>query len=271
MRALSFTALVLICLLTACSKSKPSNPQPPTSASLLLKDVIWTGLPSPFYHFEYNDDSDITKASFASGQAVYDVIYNDGKIAELRNNTTGNKDRLVYTYSNGKPAVIQYINSEGVNYKRCFLEYNSAQQLSRIEWELKVGSTSFAAQKTLQFSYDANKNASLVTTHHHEIDGVQPDLLFTDRYENYDSKMNADGFSLIHEEDEHLLLLPGTSLQQNNPQKVTRTGDGINYEINYSYTYNNKQMPLTRNGIMHFTNSPDADDITLSTSFTYYE
>src|SRR5438876_7841118 len=55
------------------------------SAAVLLKDVVVAHLPSPYYHFEYEPDGRIKRVSFASDFLIYDVLYQDGRIAELRN------------------------------------------------------------------------------------------------------------------------------------------------------------------------------------------
>jgi len=62
-------------------------------------------------------------------------------------------------------------------------------------------------------------------------------------------ELNVDGFSLIHNEFfDHLFLLHGVQLQKNNPGKETRTGDGVNYTVDYTYTYDSRNAPLTKKG-----------------------
>jgi hypothetical protein len=40
-----------------------------------LKDIIYPHLPSPYYHFEYDDQGKLKLASFASDFFRYDVKY----------------------------------------------------------------------------------------------------------------------------------------------------------------------------------------------------
>jgi hypothetical protein len=43
-----------------------------------------------------------------------------------------------------------------------------------------------------------------------------------DLFEQYDNKVNVDGFSLIHDDFfDHLVLLPGVQLQKGNPGRQT--------------------------------------------------
>ena len=60
----------------ACHKDPINQPEPPIVATgLKVKDIIEKNLPSPYYHFEYNDTGNITIAGFQSGLRTYDVEY----------------------------------------------------------------------------------------------------------------------------------------------------------------------------------------------------
>src|SRR6185295_17150865 len=89
--------MVFAIILVSCNKDH-GNPNPDTPPSeeptpkILLKDIVLPHLPSPYYHFEYNADSLVTKADFASGYLIYDVLYNNGRIGEMRNNIIVNHD-----------------------------------------------------------------------------------------------------------------------------------------------------------------------------------
>jgi hypothetical protein len=72
-----------VVLLLSCKKEHAINsaklPAAP-SKHILLKDITIPNLPSPYYHFEYNTDSLVTKADFASGFSTYYVLYGGNKI-----------------------------------------------------------------------------------------------------------------------------------------------------------------------------------------------
>jgi len=55
------------------------------------------------------------------------------------------------------------------------------------------------------------------------------------------------------------------------PGKETRTGDGINYQVDYAYTYTAKNVPLTKTGDAVFTNGNDVGKrFQTSTVYSYY-
>ena len=69
----------------------------------------------------------------------------------------------------------------------------------------------------------------------------------------------------------NLLLLPGVRLQRGNPARVTRTGDGVNFIVDYSYTYDDGKRPLAKSGDLTITNGADAGrTFQLRTEFSYY-
>ena len=141
-----------------------------------------------------------------------------------------------------------------------------------MEWETKTVPVGFAIERTLNFSYHRNGNLLELRDHRHFIDGRQPEALYVDRFEQYDDKVNTDDFMLLHSVNEHLVLLPGAKLQHNNPLRNIRTGDGVNYEISYAYTYNSEKCPLQKKGEMRLTSGPQAGQrISISSSFSYYE
>ena len=70
--------MVFAIILVSCNKDH-GNPNPDTPPSeeptpkILLKDIVLPHLPSPYYHFEYNADSLVTKADFASSVDFVDL------------------------------------------------------------------------------------------------------------------------------------------------------------------------------------------------------
>jgi hypothetical protein len=266
--------VIIAFVLGSCKKETVNYIPPPTedrAPVVLLKEIVIPNLPSPYYHFDYNADSNVSAVSFASGLNIYNVLYDGNRITEMRNTIVVNKDRLQYTYdNNNRVAAIRFADSAGVVYSRVFFVYN-AQQLTDIEWELKSG-PGFVVYKTMNMTYHPDGNLKDLRYHRPGMTG-QPAITYTDRYENYDTGINADGFSLVHNEFfEHLLLLPGVHLQKNNPAKQTRTGDGVNFIADYTYTYNNKKQPLVKSGNVLFVNGADAGkNFETRSVFSYYE
>ena len=267
---LSVLALgVIVC--SSCDKDDDVIPQPPPQnpPAVLLKEITIPNLPSPYYHFEYTDSGMINKALYASGLRSYDVIYSGTKIAEMKSTHIINKDRLKYVYdSGGKIAVIEYNDEGGAVYKRAFLTFQG-NQLQNMEWERKENA-GFIVERTLSFVYQSDGNVLEMTDHRHPVTG-QDEATYVSRYEQYDTKLNVDGFSLVHENNDHLLLLPGVVFQKNNPSKLIFTGTGANYTIDYTYTYNDKNAPLTKLGDAVFTAGPNTGQkFKTSESFSYY-
>lgn len=268
---LFFTATFL---LISCKKDQP--PAAPTDQpvapvpGVLLKEINIPNLPSPFYHFEYNADNKLRFASYASELTRYNLSYDGNRISELRNDILVNRDRLQYTYENsGKPGMVTYADSTGNVYVRIKLTYDG-NKLVELKRERKFHG-SFSIDKIMTMIYHADGNLKQLTDHRPAFNG-QPELTFIDQFEQYDNKVNVDGFSLIHNEFfDHLVLLPGVQLQKNNPQKVTRTGSGVNYKIDYTYVYNDKNLPLTKKGALTFTNGTDAGkQFQTNSVFSYY-
>jgi len=257
---------LLILMLTAgmfsCKKEKGTIDFPtplPTQhpPMVLLKDIVIPNLPSPYYHFEYDSAGKVSFVSFASDLTRYNVLYSGNKISEMRNNILVNKDRLQYFYDNeGKVVAVKYADSTGEVYKRIIFSYDG-QKLIESERQQKEG-TGFIIEKTMTFSYYPDGNLKELAYHYLPL-VTQTEATYTDRFEQYDNNINADGFGLLHNEFfDHLILLPGVELQKNNPAKETRIGDGVNYSVDYRYSYNDKNAPLTKIGDLIITNGTDS-------------
>jgi hypothetical protein len=198
------------------------------------------------------------------------VVYENGRISEMRNNIIVNKDRLQYSYDySGKVNSITYADSTGVVYTRITLSYDG-QKLIKLVRERDLGA-GFFEDKTINMAYYPDGNLQEVAYHYPALNGT-PENKFSERFEQYDDKINSDGFQLIHNDFfDHLVLLPGVQLQKNNPRKLFHLGDGIHFTVDYSYTYNDKNLPLTKTGEFTLLNGPNAgrkDQI--STTFSYY-
>lgn len=267
----SFVCLLsgLAFLLFSCKKDRDTtDPSPPPDQKILLKEILVSRLPSPYYHFDYNPAGMITHADFSAGIRSYDLVYDGNRIIEMKNNTV-NQDRLQYVYGGtGQLDMIKYIDKDGLVYRTCFLTYQNGL-LQEMEWDRKVVS-GYIVERTVTFVYQADGNLQEFTSHRFPFES-QTESIYTEQFEQYDTKVNTDGFSVFHEFNEHLLLFSGIQFQKNNPGKLTHTGNGLNFTINYTYTYNSKNAPLTKTGDLLFTSGADAGKhFQTNSQFSYY-
>lgn len=285
---LSSAAVALLALTLACSDSTAPNnsgggygggnggpnnppPPPPPPAAVLLKDIVISNLPSPYYHFTYDSAGRVDSASFASSFTMYHAVYQGDRLTELRNNTLGNADKLVYTYDgSGRVSEIDYIRPDGSVSTKVKLSYDGTR-LTGLERARELAD-SFVVEKTMSFSYYPDGNLMELTDHRPAVEGFQPASTTVDRFENYDTGINVDGFSLLHNDFfDHLDLLPSVILQKGNPRKVTRTGDGENYTVTYTYSYDAQNRPRSSNGDLLMQNGANAGPhFQVGSAFTYY-
>jgi len=267
----------------SCQKQNPGQPVPkpvipPGPTNGKLKDMIVNRLPSPLYHFEYDDSGYVKKAAFADGLSIYDVSHVGKKIVGMLTNKdiiTGTGDKLEYKCFDSLLTVISVTKKNGILYKRCFLKFSFTKQLEYLQWDVNRDNKGFAAETSMELEYYADGNLKKIRYSEFPADSQQI-IVYEDNYEDYDDKLNADGFSLLHTNpfNQFFVLLPLSSehLQLNNPRRVTRTGDGLNYRINYSYTYDSNGRPVTKKGDFVNTNGADAGKHTdLLTTFVYYD
>ena len=274
----STLALAAAVAASSCSGSDggttapPPPPPPPPPTSVLLKEIVIPHLPNPYYHFDYDDASRVRAASFASGARIYDVTYEGGRIKEMRNNVIVNHDRLQYVYGDaGRVSLIKEIDQTGVIFTVLTLSY-TGDKLTEIERDRRVDG-GFIIDKVTTFAYYADGNLSDLTEHRPKIDGIQDEVTTVDHFELYDTGINVDGFSLIHDEFfDHLVLLPGVQFQKGNPGRVTHTGnDLVNHRVDYTYVYDDENRPLSKSGDLIFLNGPDVGRrFQTRSEFSYY-
>lgn len=243
---------ISLVVLLSCNKEHPPKPvQLPDAPAkhILLKDITIPNLPSPYYHFEYNTDSLVTKADFASGYTTYDILYSGKRISEMRNNIVVNHDTLRYVYDNaGKLVLIKFINAANVLYRHVFFTYDG-NTIKEIEWDRKEGDVGFLIDRTLSFTFYPDGNVKTITERRPAIAG-SPESVSVKTFEQYDDKISVDDFSLIHDGiHDHLFLPDGFHLQKNNPKKEKLSVDGVDlYTNDYSYIYNADKTPSHKTG-----------------------
>jgi len=240
------------------------------SAAVLLRDIVVTDLPSPYYHFEYEPGGRIGVVSFASDLRIYTVQYLGGRIAELRSSAPGNMDRLQYFYdASGRVETVNYLDALGTVFARVRLTYDG-EKLSRLDRDRKRDA-GLTLEKTLAFSYYADGNLQEIVDHRPAIDGQEASTT-VDRFEQYDDDINVDAFDLIHNDFfDHVVLLPNVVLQRGNPAREILTGGSVDYRFDYTYTYDGDKRPLVKAGIATILTGPEAGrTVPLHTSFSYY-
>lgn len=260
----------------SCKKetSKPGNPPPHETPikHILLKDITIPRLPSPYYHFEYDSDSIMTKAEFASSLSSYNVFYKNDRISEMRNHIVANQDTLRYVYDNaGKVAVISFINNQNVVYRHVSFNYNG-EQIKEIYWDHKVDNVGFLIDRSLKFDFYPDGNVKSITEHRPEVNG-SPEYNSVRTFDLYDKNISVDDFGLIHDGfHDHLFIPQGFHLQKNNPKKESLKVNGADYyTIDYTYTYKSDNTPITKTGDLLFISGDDAGKrFQTNTAYSYY-
>ena len=272
-------SLTFAVILFSCKKDRESvttDPPPirpnPTEKHVLLKDIIAPQLPSPYYHFEYNNDSLPSKVDFASGFSMYDILYNGNKIGEMRNNIIVNHDTLRYSYdSAGKLTMIKFINESNIVYRLVNFTYDG-DLIKEIEWNIKEGNIGYYIDRRVTFTFYPDSNLKTMIDFRAAFNG-SPEQTLTTMFEQYDDKINVDDFSLIHDQyHDHLFLFQGFRLQKNNPGNETFTVNSVVFYTNdFTYVYNADNTPSHKKGNFIYHSGSDSGKVfETNASYTYY-
>ena len=247
--------LVAVAALGCAGDLAPGTPPPPPP-NVRLKEIVIPSLPSPYYRFEYDSTGKVTFVSFASDLRTYDIHYEGNRISEMQS-IRPSRERLTYSYDeSGKVSRVTYSDDTGAVYVRINLTY-AGERLVMLERERRV-EESFQPDKRMSFVYDVDGNLAELTDQRLPFPG-QTEATLIDHFEHYEAGINVDGFDLIHSEFfDHVVLLPGVRLQLGNPGGVTRSGDGLNYHVDYTYTYDGENRPLTKHGEVLILNGTSA-------------
>lgn len=239
---------------------------------VLLKDMAIPQLPAPYYHFDYNSADRVETASFASGFSRYDVTYDGGRIKTMTSNIIVNRDTLEYEYDAAdRVTMVKYVTPSGLVYTILFFAYDD-QKLTRLERFRRLEGGGFVVDRMMSFSYYPDGNLRERCVRRLSIGEGEEEMTMVDHFEGYDDGINVDSFSLLHDEFfDHLLLLPGVQLQKGNPGRVTLTGGGAHYTIEYRYVYDDRRRPVAKNGELRFLTGPQAGArFERNAQFSYY-
>ena len=271
MRRNSRFILGCVLALAACSDDASiTDPDPIVPPAALLKDVVVPTLPSPYYHFEYDAAYRVRRVSFASDARVYDVRWTGNRIEKLVG-TVGSRDTLLYNYDGaGHVGTVNQVDDNGQVVSITSFTYDGAQ-LARAERKVRIDG-SLVLDRTLTFSYDTAGNVRDVVDQRPAIADHQTASTTTDHFEQYDDRINVDGFSLLHPDfSDPLILLPGVTLQRGNPASETFTGGEVQYTASWTYTYDDRNRPLRKVGDLTWTSGPDTGQhFQAQSSFSYY-
>lgn len=277
MKAPLLCVTALLVLFVSCKKehANPGANVPPVitpqNDAPRLKDMIVDRLPSPYYHFDYNDSGRIIGVNYQSGLRIYTVTYTNKKISQMENIIEPVRDRLEYVYENGRVIQVNIINRNNLLYRKAFISYNASNQLARVSWEV-LDNGGFSSEQMLTFTYHPDGNLKKMENTTFAV-GPLTEGTFIETYDNYDDKVNAEGFSiLLPLPQNHLILLPDYKLQLNNPRHVVRTGTaGTDYNVDYQYTYDDKGRPISKSGDLVFTTGQQTGQhFTLGTTYSWY-
>lgn len=284
LKIMSSKSLFLACLVTsllACSKDDcpgedPTTPLPVPGhdiPAIKLRTMSVSSLPSPYYAFTYNDSGYITHLSHASNLLLYDFSYAGKRIKRLVVNkdipADINKDTLDYDYVNGQPSVIRVTNKQGQLYRRCRFLFTPAGLLQQLTWEVLAGN-SFTKEVSLTFSYHADGNLKEMETHWFPVGAIRENL-FSEHFEQYDKNRNVDGFTWLHTDLHHPVILPSVQLMRNNPGRVFRTGTNtVTYDARYQHFIDGSGRQLLKFGEVHVKElNGDTATFHSATTFTY--
>ncbi len=257
--------------MVSCKKDdKPGTGfPPPEDSKYLLKEVTIQNLPSPYFRFNYANDSTVQEISFASGLTNYLINYLDGKISTVMN--VKQNSRLQYEWTNNRvSAILSQDMASGKRNWTYLFQYNIIGQLSKITWyrfqSNGVDSVRYRETKLLY-----HKDFNLAS---YEEYGLQTDSSYkwnkSASYSGYDKGSNVDAFYLFKEFFEDLLYLPDVRIQINNARNIVLRNGANEYNITNTFQYV-QGMPVTKLSRIQQTKGTDAGKKTESlTQYTYY-
>jgi hypothetical protein len=272
--------LVVMLLSISIGCKKYNDPLPPEQPPLplpnddirtvLLKDIDAQSLPGPYYHFTYDNLHYVKQISFASGFAVYDVEYKNKRVSMMTNRINDNV--FIYHYSNTQVTEINEFSGPILNKTFSYrLSYNSSNQLSQVNW---VFFSSNGAQDTVKkevLTYFPTGNLAAMDHYYSTAPGQPLELSSREEFSDYDNQLNVDDFSVLkHDFFAAYLFLPQVRLQKNNPRRQHIISAENEYEIIYSYQYQNG-LPISKTGIVTQKRGIVIEaPKTVSTQFSYY-
>jgi len=267
MHRLPFLCLILLATLQ-CNKHSEDPPPTTDASSVLLKTATLDNLPSPYFYYIYDNQHYVTQIEYASALRVYHPEYTNGRVTKMTDSKTGRICTYVYTGKN-----VTEINESDASGKKLFsyrFSYNAQELLSQIIWvEFSDGITG-KDFKSAQLSYFPDSNLSALQRYSLTASGdLAPSTLF--QFSDYDTGLNVDDFYMVEDFFDTFLFLPRVKLQKNNPRHGKIVGLNSEFDLSYTYQYNDKNLPLSVAETSLQTKGPNPGESHVYTNqFTYY-
>ena len=270
--------VILLSVSIGCKKyDDPLTPdQPPLPLpiddirTVLLKDIDAQSLPGPFYHFTYDSLHYVNQIDFASGFAIYDVEYKNRRVSKMTNRI--NENIFLYHYSNNRVSEITEFSGSTMNKTFSYrLSYNSLNQLSQVDWIFYSNNGAIDTVKKEVLTYLPDGNLAAMAHYYSTAPGQPLQLSSRDEFSDYDNQVNVDDFSVLkHDFFAAYLFLPQVRLQKNNPRRQHIISNENEYDIVYSYQYQNG-LPVSKTGIVTQKRGTVIEaPKTVTTQFSYY-
>ena len=269
---IGFILLVAV-LAISCKKDnrvieQPQLALPDDTAHVLLKDIVASAVPSPFYHFVY-DGKYVKEISFAKSYDVYRLQYENNRLIRMLN--INNNDHLEYTYTNRRVSLITEFS--GVTQQKlyeCFFDYDNHDHLIQVRWFRFVNNNTVKKPyRKVVLTYYADDNLQSIDDYFTDNNGQ---FVFDSnkQFKEYDTGINVDDFGLLKNFFEPLLFLPSVKLQKNNPGTEIITTAENEYKVAYQYQYNNR-LPIALQGTWIATKGTEkGQTVHFSTAYSYY-
>jgi len=264
---------VIISAFISCKKAN-NTPQPQQPAipvddarTVLLKDVMAQSLPNPYFHFTYDSLHYVKQINFASGLNIYNVEYENKRVKKMTSIISNNS--ILYSYSNNQVSEINEFSGRTGNKVLSYrLSYNSSNQLIEVLWFEFSDNSNGNLYKKAVLTYQADDN--LASIDHYSISAGQLSWTSRDQFSNYDDKTNVDDFYLLEDFFDTYLFLPRVKLQKNNPLKQQINTIQNDYDISYTYKYENN-LPVQKTGMLKQTRGAGSgQSLQITDLFNYY-
>jgi hypothetical protein len=258
----------------ACNKSShfppPVEQEPNDIAAVKLKEIIVSSLPSPYYHFTYNNEGYVMTINYASDLFQYTLQYQNNRVKSMVNAV--NQDSLVYRYTNKKiTAIDTYSGMSDERIAHHDLAYDLKGHLIKLWWYvIPHPNGDSLLERVVEIQYNAAGNIDRYNNHFMDENG---ELSITVHYafEDYDDNINVEDFGLLKSFFEDLIYLPSVKLQKNNPRKLRISSSENEFEITYNFTYNDKKLPVEKQTTTKQIRGSNAGRVTTSTTtYSYY-